>query len=140
MAGDLMNVEWQERLESLVTDWTQEHVDYACGVIGDFLAGFTKRELHEESIRRRQMLYPVQTVRDAREDRQLLDRGYFVDFDVPALGGPLTYPGEPYRMSATPWRMARPAPTLGEHNAAIYGETLGLSEDEMAALRREGVI
>ncbi len=140
MAGDLMSEEWQERLESLVTDWEQEHVDYAHDIVAQFVAGFTKKELYEEAIRRRQMLYPVQTVRDAREDRQLLDRQYFIDVDVPALGRTLTYPGAPYRMSATPWRMGRPAPRLGEHNAAIYRDMLGLSEADLASLRQERVI
>ncbi len=140
MAGDLMCEEWQERLESLVTDWTQEQVDYACGIIGRFLAGFTKKELYETAIQRRQMLYPVQTVQDAREDRQLLDRQYFVEVDVPALDRTLTYPGAPYRMSATPWRIDRAAPGLGEHNAAIYGDVLGLSKANLASLRQEGVI
>jgi crotonobetainyl-CoA:carnitine CoA-transferase CaiB-like acyl-CoA transferase len=86
------------------------------------------------------MLYPVQTVQDARDDRQLLERQYFVDVEVPALGRALTYPGAPYRMSATPWRLHRPAPRLGEHNAAIYGGVLGLSEADLTSLRQEGVI
>ncbi len=140
MAGDLMSEEWQERLENLVTDWTQEQVDYAHDIVGQFLSNFTKKELYEEAIRRRQMLYPVQTVQDAREDRQLRERDYFVEVDVPALDCTLTYPGAPYRMSATPWRIDRTAPRLGEHNAAIYGDMLGLSEAELASLRQEGVI
>jgi crotonobetainyl-CoA:carnitine CoA-transferase CaiB-like acyl-CoA transferase len=140
MAGDLTSEAWRAQFERLVTDWTQEQVDHACGIVGQFLARFPKKELYEEAIRRRQLLYPVQTVQDAREDRQLLERQYFVDVEVPALGRALTYPGEPYRMSATPWRSHRPAPRLGEHNAAIYGDVLGLSEADLASLRQEGVI
>jgi hypothetical protein len=73
MAGELTSEAWQGRLESLITDWSQEQVDYACGLVAQCLAGFTKKELYEEAIRRRQMLYPVQTVQDARDDRQLLE-------------------------------------------------------------------
>lgn len=86
------------------------------------------------------MLYLVQTVQDARDDRQLLERQYFVDVDVPALGRALTYPGAPYCMSATPWRIHRPAPRLGEHNATIYGSVLGLSETDLTSPRQGGVI
>jgi crotonobetainyl-CoA:carnitine CoA-transferase CaiB-like acyl-CoA transferase len=35
--------------------------------------------------------------------------------------GPLTYPGALWRFSRTPWRIRRPAPTLGQHNAEVFG-------------------
>ncbi len=139
-AAALTTPEWQERLETLVTDWTQEEIDYALSVIADFFADFTKKELYEESIRRRQLLYPVQNVRDCLDDRQLQERGYFVEVDAPALERSLTYPGEPCRFSVTPWVIRGPAPRLGEHNDWIYGEELGLSEADRAELRQEGVI
>jgi crotonobetainyl-CoA:carnitine CoA-transferase CaiB-like acyl-CoA transferase len=31
-------------------------------------------------------------------------------------------PGAPFAMRMTPWTLRRPAPRLGEHNAAILGE------------------
>ena len=34
-------------------------------------------------------------------------------------GQSLTVPGAPYKLSATPWRQARPAPRLGEHTTDI---------------------
>ena len=48
--------------------------------------------------------------------------------------------GLPVSMSATPWRIARGAPCLGEHNEAVFGRLLGLSPAEVAALRAEGVV
>ncbi|MCU1375517.1 MAG: CoA-transferase family, partial [Actinomycetia bacterium] len=33
----------------------------------------------------------------------------------------VVYPGAPYKLSATPWRIGRPAPTVGEHNAELLG-------------------
>jgi crotonobetainyl-CoA:carnitine CoA-transferase CaiB-like acyl-CoA transferase len=50
----------------------------------------------------------------------------------------------PIKMSASPFyapgRIDRGAPGLGEDNAYVYGELLGMSEREMAALADEGVI
>ena len=33
-----------------------------------------------------------------------------------------------------------PAPLLGEHNEAVLGDWLGLSEDEIAELKIDGVL
>ena len=38
-----------------------------------------------------------------------------------ADGRTVLYPGAPYRFSATPWAIGRPAPKLGEHNAEVLG-------------------
>jgi crotonobetainyl-CoA:carnitine CoA-transferase CaiB-like acyl-CoA transferase len=43
------------------------------------------------------------------------------------------------RLSATPGRIRRPAPRLGEHNAELLGE-LGIEADELRALEEAGVI
>ena len=64
---------------------------------------------------------PVQTMAGIAESPQLADRGYFVEFPHPAVGT-LRYPGAPFRMSETPRRQNRPAPTLGEHNEEVFGE------------------
>jgi crotonobetainyl-CoA:carnitine CoA-transferase CaiB-like acyl-CoA transferase len=52
---------------------------------------------------------------------------------------PITVPGAPYKFSATPWAIRRPAPGLGEHTAEVLGE-VGISNDELADLRAEHVI
>ena len=38
------------------------------------------------------------------------------------------------------WREIEPSLPLGSRNAQVYGEWLGHSEDELHALRAEGVI
>ena len=34
----------------------------------------------------------------------------------------MRYPGAPYRFEKTPWRIARRAPRLGEHEQEVLGE------------------
>jgi crotonobetainyl-CoA:carnitine CoA-transferase CaiB-like acyl-CoA transferase len=66
-------------------------------------------------------------------------RGYYEDFEHPVTGW-RRYPGWPFRITPGPTRHHRFAPpTLGQHNDEIL-RGLGLSDDELAALRRQRVI
>jgi len=44
------------------------------------------------------------------------------------------------RFSRTPGAVRFTGPALGEHNAAVYGGLLGMSEAEQQNLRDEGII
>ena len=148
MAGDLTSEAWQERLESLITDWSQEQVDYACGLVAQFLAGFTKKELYEEAMRRRQMLYPVQTVQDAADldtDPQLAAssrRGeHYARMHHPCIGEKCRIDRIwRFRLSATPDVVQVPAPLLGQHNDYVLSELLGLSQADIDRLTMAGVV
>jgi crotonobetainyl-CoA:carnitine CoA-transferase CaiB-like acyl-CoA transferase len=54
------------------------------------------------------------------------------------LGRKFLYPGAPYLLSRTPWRLYRRPPLIGEHNYEVLTE-LGISREELAVLRAEGV-
>ena len=70
---------------------------------------------------------------------QLEARGFFAEVEHPHAGR-LKYPTAAHQMSETPPRCDRAAPLLGEHNAEIFGDRLGIAPEELAALRRAGVI
>ncbi|HXH23593.1 MAG TPA: CoA transferase, partial [Dehalococcoidia bacterium] len=48
-------------------------------------------------------------------------REWFVEVEHP-VAGRLTHPGFPYKLSETPCRISRPAPTLGQHTAEVLAE------------------
>jgi crotonobetainyl-CoA:carnitine CoA-transferase CaiB-like acyl-CoA transferase len=82
---------------------------------------------------------PVASPRDVLHSPQLRERGYFVEVEHPHAGR-LEHTGPPFRMSATPGRIDRPAPVLGQDNDEVYRQLAGLSETDIARLRQQGVI
>jgi benzylsuccinate CoA-transferase BbsE subunit len=106
--------------------------------ISDMTSQLPVDEVYREGQRRHIAFTPVNSATAVTRDAHLAERDYFARVEHP-VAGPLRIPGAPYRHSATPWRAARPAPRVGEHNAEIYGGELGVSE---AALRAyaEGAI
>ena len=83
---------------------------------------------------------PVYNAKDVTEDPHLIAREFFVDVQHPELKTTLKYPGAPYRLSATPWEIRRRAPLTGEHNLEIYENELGLSAQELVALKARGSV
>ncbi len=67
-------------------------------------------------------------------------RGFFESVSHPITGTQL-HIGYPLRFERGPRPLHRsPAPTLGEHNEAVFGRLLGMTDDEITALEAEEVI
>lgn len=79
------------------------------------------------------------TAEDIVEAPQVQARGFIVTCHHPELGE-VPLPSAPYHLSRTPWRLRRPAPLLGQHNAEVWCHRLGLAVVELPRLRRTGVI
>jgi crotonobetainyl-CoA:carnitine CoA-transferase CaiB-like acyl-CoA transferase len=78
------------------------------------------------------------TPADLVRDEHLRQRGYFVPAQHPRFGD-FEVPGASFLMAATPWRLRRPAPSPGEHNAEVYAE-VGVGPAELERLSAAGVI
>jgi len=101
----------------------------------------TKREIYDETLKRRMLLGPVSDASDIAHDEQLEARKYFVEVDHgDTLGRKLTMPGAFAKLSVTPVGPQVRAPRIGEHNRDIYGGLLGLSEDRLETLQAAGAI
>jgi crotonobetainyl-CoA:carnitine CoA-transferase CaiB-like acyl-CoA transferase len=66
-------------------------------------------------------------------------RDLFVDMEHPVIGKYKQFGVVP-RLMETPGAIYRPAPLLGEHNQETYTGDLGMSNDDLVALRAEEVI
>jgi crotonobetainyl-CoA:carnitine CoA-transferase CaiB-like acyl-CoA transferase len=82
---------------------------------------------------------PINTAGEFIEMEQTKSRRLFVDMEHPVIGNYQQFGVVP-RLMETPGAVHRPAPLLGEHNQEIYVEELGMSTDDLVALRAEGVI
>ncbi|MFH1486124.1 MAG: CoA transferase [Chloroflexota bacterium] len=119
-----MGTQYPEEVDNLLAPWLMEH---------------TKAEIFEMCLKERVPLAPVNTVAELVNNEHLKARDYLVEVERSDTGR-LTYPGAPYKFSATPWEIARPAPLLGQHNEEVYCGRLGYSREELVQLRRAGII
>jgi crotonobetainyl-CoA:carnitine CoA-transferase CaiB-like acyl-CoA transferase len=81
----------------------------------------------------------VQNAQDLSGDPQLLQREFFKFLQHPAQGA-IFADNTPLKMGADSLGQWRAAPQLGEHNAYVFGELLGLGQKKIADLQARGVI
>ena len=77
-----------------------------------------KDEIHHKAAKKRIPIGPINTAEDVMNYPQYKARDYFVEVDHPEVGTH-RYAGWPYRLPASPPRVQRPAPRLGEHNEEV---------------------
>ncbi len=82
---------------------------------------------------------PAMSNRDIFEDSHLRTRGFFVELEHPEVGV-RRHLGIPWRMSATPCAVERPAPCIGEGTDYVLGEILGLDAAARDDLRARGIV
>ena len=117
--------EHQEELESIVAEWARRHdaeeIDYVLNEAG-VICG------------------PIYTIADIFEDEHYRAREMLVEHVDPEFGlyiGPGIVP----KFSETPGEVRWSAPwEPGSHNGEVYGNLLGLSDEELRELAEEGVL
>jgi crotonobetainyl-CoA:carnitine CoA-transferase CaiB-like acyl-CoA transferase len=82
---------------------------------------------------------PINTIDQVFADPQVRHRGMRVELPHEQAGS-VALVGSPLKFSRTPVAYERPPPALGEHSDEVLRESLGLAPDEIAALRKEGIV
>ncbi len=111
------------KMFQLIEEWTSQH---------------TKWEVLEKLNAHDIPCGPILSTRELIEDESLAANEMIVTVDHPERG-PFKTVGCPLKLSDSPVEVRR-SPLLGEHNDEVYGEVLGMSADEIAALKSNGVI
>jgi len=112
-----------ERVESLVADWTR---------------GRSAAEAAEALLARGIAAGPVQNGQQVSEDPQLLHRDIAPVMDHPAMG-PVRHVAPAFKLSRTPSDVGL-APRLGQDTDHILTDLIGMTGEEIAALRSEEVL
>jgi crotonobetainyl-CoA:carnitine CoA-transferase CaiB-like acyl-CoA transferase len=124
-ATHLARGDHQEELEGIVAEWAGRH---------DALE--IDRVLNEAGV----ICGPIYTIADIFEDPHVRARDMLLEHIDPEFG-PYIGPGIVPKLSETPGAVRWSATwEEGSHNREVYGELLGLSDDELAALKEEGVV
>lgn len=116
-----------------------EHVDELDDVIQAWIGERTAEEVLDAFAEMHGAIAPIYSIADIFEDPHYQARDTVTTIDHPELGQ-LRMQGVVPRLSLTPGRIDHPGPELGEHNEEIYIGELGLTEADLARLRREEVI
>ena len=121
--------------ELALSEW-----DRLLGVVGKFIERRSRAELFDEARSRGLLIVPVTTVDEVAESEQFEVREFWQTHQMPGWEQPVRFPGPFVRMTGgSPISYRRRAPTLGEHNAEVYGE-LEIDAERLAALAAERVI
>ena len=113
----------RELTDALVTAWTR--------TLGREVFAIAKR--HRISLAR------VRDVDEVMRDRHMHERGMLEWIEHEEIDR-IVVPTTPLRIHGADPVDTVPSPKLGQHNREIYGDWLGLSADETAALKQDGVI
>jgi crotonobetainyl-CoA:carnitine CoA-transferase CaiB-like acyl-CoA transferase len=113
----------------------REEVD---AIVGGFIKQRTLADAIEFFERAEVTAAPVYDVGQFLEDPHVQERGIVVEAPDDDMGEVPMHAVVP-RLSGTPGRLRRPAPTLGQHNHEVFSR-IGYSAERIAALAQKGVI
>ncbi len=124
-ATHLARGENQDELDALINDWTKTlTVDEVDALMIDYSIPAGR----------------VYRAPDMIADPHFQARDAIIEVETERFG-PLKMQSSFPKFSATPGSVRRPAPSrVGQHNAEIYGELLGLEAAELAAMADKGII
>ncbi|MCS6800662.1 MAG: CoA transferase [Chloroflexota bacterium] len=88
-------------------------IERACEAL---CAAMTRDEIWRLGQEARVGVAPVQRIDELFADPQLAARAFWQRVPHPEIERDITYPGPPFRLSATPWRIFRRPPLAGEHS------------------------
>lgn len=82
----------------------------------------------------------VRSMDEIIHDAHLQARHFFTEVEHPELGRRFIYPGGAAIYNGSPWRIARRAPLVSEHNVEVFCGELGVPKDTLMLLTEAGIL
>jgi crotonobetainyl-CoA:carnitine CoA-transferase CaiB-like acyl-CoA transferase len=133
------NPEWASAPEWDSLAYRAGHLMEIAPMLDAWVALQSKEDIHHRGAAMGFAIGSVYSAEEVMNYRQYLARDYFVEVDHPQAGR-YRYAGWPYKMPASPPRVQRPAPLLGQHNREVFEDLLGYSHDEFIRLCQTGAV
>ena len=115
----------QDTLDAQLASWTRGHEKYGLA-----------RALQAAGVPAAAVAKPEERI---DQDPNTAEFGLWPTVQHAKIGN-VRVDGMPVHLSKTDWKMERGAPCLGEHTELVLGRLLGMSPDDVAKLRAEGVV
>ncbi len=125
LADNQGRVEHEQLIDSALEEWASQH-SYA--------------ELYDALVKADVPCGPVYSIADIVRDPHYQAREVWEEVEFGERGEKVKIPAVLPKLCKTPGRTMWTGPKLGAHNDEIYREWLGLRDDQMSALKQEGVI
>lgn len=122
-SSNAARVENADALDDLIQEWTSRRT------LSDVIRAFEQQEAPAA---------PIYDIAQVAADPHYRERGTLVRVWDEELGDVLLPDVQP-RLAATPGRVRHAGPRKGSANAEVYGD-LGVNDEQLEALRREGVV
>lgn len=115
------------------------NMDVVDELVADFTRGLNKQDLFELLVHHRVPCAPVRDLDEVVNDPHLHAQGFLTRIDHPLLGE-VVLPRSPMRFADGPDLDIVPSGEQGRDTEAILGGLLGLDPEEIARLRKDGIV
>ena len=145
------DAQWRSLCSEMGSDWLGRDPRFSTGearrkqgekidkLIGKWTRDNSARELMVQLQEAGVPAGVVQSQADLWEDPQVEHRGFFQWLEH-AECGPMPYDGLTYHLSKTPGALRMPQALIGQHNAEILGDALGLDSTAVGELLEQGIL
>lgn len=118
---------------------TDADMEAARAMVEKFLAGRSKTDMMDNAVRRKLLMAPIAMMADLAASPHYAERRFLQQVAI-GDGASLTLPGDFAQGAPGGFVPLTAAPTLGQHNEAVYATLCGLDAPRIAALAHAGVI